>query len=85
VYEELPHEIPVDEERVPGYNAKYFYPANPGDILENRYQPGVKLGWGSSSTVWLVHDVRRYLLLSLEVARSSSPIASYRTRQWFIC
>ncbi|QPH17757.1 hypothetical protein C2857_002645 [Epichloe festucae Fl1] len=58
-YEELPQEIPVDEEKVPGYNSKYSYPANPGDILENRYQLDVKVGWGSSSTVWLAHDIRR--------------------------
>lgn len=67
VYEELPQEIPVDEEKIPGYNSKYFYPANPGDILENRYQLDVKVGWGSSSTVWLAHDIQRYSIFLLSV------------------
>ncbi|KAJ3538815.1 hypothetical protein NM208_g5740 [Fusarium decemcellulare] len=57
--EPLPHDTLVDEERVPGYNSKHYYPANPGDVLENRYQLDAKLGWGSSSTVWLAHDIRK--------------------------
>lgn len=56
----LPLETPVDEERFPGYKPEHYYPANPGDILENRYQLSAKIGWGSSSTVWLAHDIRRY-------------------------
>ncbi|PNY23331.1 Protein kinase-like domain protein, partial [Tolypocladium capitatum] len=54
----LPLETPVDEERAPGYKPEHYYPANPGDIFENRYQLDVKIGWGSSSTVWLAHDIR---------------------------
>ncbi|KAJ0162150.1 Serine/threonine-protein kinase SRPK [Colletotrichum tanaceti] len=53
-------EILVDEERVPGYNSAHYYPANPGDVLENRYQLHAKIGWGSSSTVWLAQDIRRH-------------------------
>jgi hypothetical protein len=35
---------------------KYFYPAKPGEVLADRYQILVKVGWGVSSTVWLARD-----------------------------
>ncbi|KAH8765114.1 putative serine/threonine-protein kinase, partial [Hyaloscypha sp. PMI_1271] len=47
------------EENVPGYRPEYFYPANPGDVLSGRYELKAKIGWGSSSTVWLARDTRR--------------------------
>ncbi|KJZ78142.1 hypothetical protein HIM_02180 [Hirsutella minnesotensis 3608] len=55
----LPLEYPVDEESVPGYKPELYYPANPGDTLENMYRLEAKIGWGSSSTVWLARDIRR--------------------------
>ncbi|KAI0403311.1 putative serine/threonine-protein kinase [Xylaria palmicola] len=50
-------DILIDEEKVPGYKPEHFYPANPGDVLNNRYKLKAKIGWGSSSTVWLAHDI----------------------------
>jgi hypothetical protein len=55
----LPLGIAVDEENVPGYRPEYFYPANPGDVLSGRYELKAKIGWGSSSTVWLARDTHR--------------------------
>ncbi|KAI0809836.1 hypothetical protein GGR55DRAFT_141679 [Xylaria sp. FL0064] len=55
----IPSDVLVDEEIVPGYKPEHFYPANPGDILDNRYELKAKIGWGSSSTVWLAHDISR--------------------------
>jgi len=55
----LPAEAVVDEERIPGYISEHYYPANPGDVLEGRYRLVTKIGWGSSSTVWLAFDTRR--------------------------
>jgi len=57
--ESLPLDIPVDEENVPGYRPQYFYHANPGDVLNRRYELKAKIGWGSSSTVWLARDTHR--------------------------
>ena len=54
----LPPEIPVDEEISPAYDSKHFYPAQPGEVLADRYQPLVKVGWGGSSTVWLARDLQ---------------------------
>lgn len=52
------NEESIDEEICPGYNSKKFYPARPGEILDNRYQILVKVGWGVSSTTWFARDMR---------------------------
>lgn len=56
----LPQNEPVDEEICPGYNSKKFYPARPGDVLDDHYQILVKVGWGVSSTTWFARDMRGY-------------------------
>lgn len=58
----LPPEPPVDEEMVPGYKVEHYYPTHPGEVLEDMYQLNAKIGWGSSATVWLAHDIQRYPL-----------------------
>ena len=42
--ESLPLDDPVDEEMIPGYDPKYFYHPNPGDILDRRYELKTKIG-----------------------------------------
>ena len=54
----LPPAILVDEEISPVYNSKNFYPGKPGEVLADRYQTLVKVGWGVSSTVWLARDLQ---------------------------
>ncbi|KZF26771.1 protein kinase [Xylona heveae TC161] len=56
----LPQDERVDEEICPFYNFMDYYPAKPGEILADRYQLVVKIGWGTRSTVWLARDIRRY-------------------------
>jgi len=56
---QIPQQEPVDEELCPGYNSAKFYPANPGEVLAERFQLLVKIGWGSQSTVWLARDISR--------------------------
>lgn len=58
----VPQEELVDEEVCPGYNSATFYPAKPGELLDNKFQLLVKIGWGSQSTVWLARDISRYLI-----------------------
>ncbi|KAK2855699.1 hypothetical protein FQN49_004934 [Arthroderma sp. PD_2] len=74
----LPLDEPVDEEICPGYNSKKFYPARPGDVLANRYQILVKVGWGVSSTVWFARDMRGYRqepesVVALKISNANSP------------
>lgn len=56
----LPADIPIEEETIPGYDPKRFIPVNPGDILNNRYKVVAQVGYGSTSTVWLAQDIRRW-------------------------
>ncbi len=53
----LPPNTAIEEEEIPNYNPRDFYPANPGDLLSKRYKTIVKLGWGTYSTVWLARDL----------------------------
>jgi serine/threonine protein kinase len=66
----LSPDILIEEERIPGYNPKNFYPVNPGDLLNNRYRIVAKLGWGTTSTVWLAQDTQRYVLAQLDAYSS---------------
>jgi len=54
----------VEEERLPFYDHNDYYPMRIGEVIENRYQVVAKLGYGTSSTVWLCHDLRYALLPS---------------------
>ncbi|KAI9741406.1 MAG: hypothetical protein M1834_003123 [Cirrosporium novae-zelandiae] len=56
----IPTNVPIEGEMIPGYDPKYFYPANPGDLLNSRYRIVAKVGWGSTSTVWLARDTWRW-------------------------
>lgn len=53
----LPEDVKFEEERYIGYKAENFYPVTLGDVLESRYQVVAKLGFGTSSTVWLCRDL----------------------------
>ncbi|TAQ91348.1 hypothetical protein B7494_g365 [Chlorociboria aeruginascens] len=48
----------LEEELLPHYNAKHFYPVQPGKTFNGRYQTIAKLGFGGSSTVWLARDMK---------------------------
>lgn len=59
----LPIRDAVEEERTPNYDPARFYPARLGDLLHDRYQLATKLGYGSSSTIWLARDFGQFVLL----------------------
>lgn len=48
----------VEEEEIAGYDASRFYPVRIGEVFQGRYQAVTKLGFGSSSTIWLAQDLR---------------------------
>ncbi|GKZ19393.1 hypothetical protein AbraIFM66951_011003 [Aspergillus brasiliensis] len=56
----LPAAEAIEEERTPHYKPKYYYPVRLYEILNNRYQITAKLGWGTSSTVWLARDLNQW-------------------------
>jgi serine/threonine-protein kinase SRPK3 len=47
----------VEEERLPFYNRNDYYPMRIGEVIKDRYHVVAKLGYGTSSTVWLCHDL----------------------------
>lgn len=54
----LDPDLPIEEERLRGYRAEHYYPVRIGDVFQDRYSIIGKLGYGTSSTVWLCHDLQ---------------------------
>lgn len=46
----------IEEQTLPFYDQKQYYPVQPGEMLKDRYCTIAKLGYGAYSTVWLVWD-----------------------------
>lgn len=51
-----PSEV-LEEERFEQFKQGQYYPANIGDVLISKYQIIGKLGFGTTSTVWLARDL----------------------------
>ncbi|KAM0530594.1 hypothetical protein ACHAQF_000170 [Verticillium nonalfalfae] len=47
----------VEEEDMPEYRPEHFYPVRLGEVFNDRFQTVTKLGYGSSSTIWLARDL----------------------------
>ncbi|KAI6754037.1 hypothetical protein HG530_013213 [Fusarium avenaceum] len=59
--------INVEEEEIPDYLASRFYPVHLGQVFQDRYQAVTKLGFGSSSTIWLARDLREQKYVALKI------------------
>ncbi|KAJ4326722.1 hypothetical protein N0V84_002838 [Fusarium piperis] len=57
----------VEEEELPDYVAERFYPVRLGEVFHGRYQAVTKLGFGSSSTIWLARDLNHHRYVALKV------------------
>ncbi|RWA10851.1 hypothetical protein EKO27_g4271 [Xylaria grammica] len=57
----------VEEERLPFYEMEDFYPMHIGEVVGGHYQVVGKLGYGTSSTVWLARDLRDQKFWALKV------------------
>lgn len=55
--EMIPSSETAEEEFMPEFAIGHYFPVNLGDILLSRLQIVGKLGWGVTSTVWLVRDL----------------------------
>jgi serine/threonine-protein kinase SRPK3 len=47
----------VEDENLPGYAATRYYPVRIGQIFRDRYQVVGKLGFGTTSIVWLARGL----------------------------
>jgi hypothetical protein len=52
----LPHQK-IEEETIPDYLVTRYYPVRIGEVFHDRYQVVGKLGYGTTSTVWLARDL----------------------------
>ncbi|KAK9368168.1 kinase domain protein [Lipomyces kononenkoae] len=77
----LPATEPVEEECAPHYNPKHFYPMHLYELLNNRYQVVAKLGWGTSSTVWLARDLHQSRWLPGRYVAVKVKANNYATRE----
>jgi hypothetical protein len=53
----IPRGQKVEEETNPDYMAIRYFPVQIGDTLKDRYQIVGKLGFGTTSTIWLARDL----------------------------
>ncbi|OJI83058.1 hypothetical protein ASPTUDRAFT_57031 [Aspergillus tubingensis CBS 134.48] len=72
----------VEEETLPTYDVKKYYPVRLGEVLDGRYQVVAKLGYDVTSTVWLGRDLSdsKHVALKIYVSgtmKSSNEIAVY--------
>lgn len=51
-------DVLLEEETLSWFDPKKWYPVRLGEVIRERYQVLVKLGFGSVSTVWLCRDLR---------------------------
>ncbi|EFE31635.1 uncharacterized protein ARB_01535 [Trichophyton benhamiae CBS 112371] len=63
-FETVPPSVVLEEERFEQFKQGQYYPANIGDVLTSRYQVIGKLGFGTTSTVWLARDLE-YVTLKI--------------------
>ncbi|KAJ3834283.1 hypothetical protein EV361DRAFT_911423 [Lentinula raphanica] len=52
----------AEEENWAWYTPYYFYPVSIGDVLDSKYQVLLKLGYGTTSTIWLCRDLQSALI-----------------------
>jgi len=65
----IPVSETVEEECWFYYTPQSFYPVRIGDVLHSKYQVLYKLGYGTTSTIWMCRDLRSvYLSLLREIS-----------------
>ncbi|PNY26092.1 Uncharacterized protein TCAP_03970 [Tolypocladium capitatum] len=58
---------PIEDEGMPEYRPEHFYPVRLGEVFNNRFQTLAKLGYGSSSTIWLTRDLQDHQYVALKI------------------
>ncbi|KAJ9253104.1 hypothetical protein DTO207G8_4405 [Paecilomyces variotii] len=66
-FKTIPPTKRIEEELLPSYRPEDYYPVYIGEIFRSRYQVVCKLGYGTSSTVWLCRDLWNKQYLTLKV------------------
>ncbi|KAJ5971958.1 protein kinase [Penicillium vulpinum] len=72
------HSQAIEEQTLPLYHRKYYYPVKIGQVFNDRYRIISKLGYGAYSTVWLAWDERSY---SVKVVLIWAAVADLESRE----
>ncbi|CAG7966394.1 unnamed protein product [Penicillium olsonii] len=72
----------VEEERAPNYNPRHFCPIQLHSVIANRYQVASKLGWGTSSTVWLARDLYQWRWLPPRYVAIKVNANNYKSKEY---
>ncbi|EQL02916.1 CMGC protein kinase [Ophiocordyceps sinensis CO18] len=59
--------VKLEEEQLDGFNAAKYYPVRIGDVYSSKYQVLGKLGYGTTSTVWLARNLEDHQYVALKV------------------
>lgn len=57
-FDTIPRQLIVEEERFDKFHTGHYYPVNIGDVYASKYQVLGKLGFGTTSTVWLARNLQ---------------------------
>ncbi|KAK7429441.1 hypothetical protein QQZ08_004033 [Neonectria magnoliae] len=63
----VPDSVLLEEQHFDEFKAGHYYPMNIGDVLVSKYQVIGKLGFGTTSTVWLARNLRSHDYVALKV------------------
>ncbi|KAI0134009.1 CMGC protein kinase [Xylariales sp. AK1849] len=68
-FETIDASIKIEEETLPFYDPKLWYPVRIGEVFGKQYQVVAKLGYGTTSTIGLCHDLldHRYVTLKVHI------------------
>ncbi|CAH0044612.1 unnamed protein product [Clonostachys solani] len=66
-FEIVPASELLEEEHLEEFSAGAYYPVNIGDVYHSKYQIVGKLGFGSTSTVWLAKSLQEHFYVALKV------------------
>ncbi|KAF4465035.1 CMGC SRPK kinase [Fusarium albosuccineum] len=72
----------VEEEKLPFYRRQDYYPMRIGQVIQGSYQIVAKLGYGTTSTVWLSRDLRNdkfwVLKVHINTLKQNQELAVYQ-------
>ncbi|RAL00839.1 kinase domain protein [Aspergillus ibericus CBS 121593] len=66
-FQTIPASTILEEERFNAFKQGHYYPVNIGDIFNSTYQVIGKLGYGTTSTVWLARDLKHDNYVTLKI------------------
>ncbi|KAI1357398.1 serine threonine protein kinase, CMGC group [Xylaria arbuscula] len=80
-FKKIKLEEKIEEELFPDYVASRYYPVCIGELLRERYQIVGKLGFGTTSTVWLAPDLRGRQHVALKLFVNSEAMGKQLDRE----